>query len=106
VRTLIPRRQSTARDPKSVTLDWRSPTHFAAASSDGVTVYHVRLLRGTWTCTCRGYAARADCCHARAAALPRCFWCDAVENVTVYINHNDNDAELALCSVCYTPKGV
>jgi hypothetical protein len=107
VSTQSPTRQpSKARDPRTVALTWRSATHYAALSSDGVSSYGVRLIHGTWRCTCRGYAARQTCCHALAAAPPRCFWCDAVENVTVYVNRHDNGAELALCAACFAPKGV
>jgi len=98
--------RSTARDPRSVELGYRSPTEYGALSSDGATIYTVRLIHGVWTCQCAGYRARQTCCHALAAGLDRCFWCGATERVTTYINRNDNGAELALCAACFSPKAA
>jgi len=105
--TATPRSQSSkARDPKSVELGYRSPSEYGALSSDGVTIYTVRLVRGGWTCTCKGYAARQTCCHSLAAALPRCYHCTSTEQVSTYVNGWDGGAAMTLCAGCASPAGA
>ncbi|HLZ70002.1 MAG TPA: hypothetical protein VKV26_08865 [Dehalococcoidia bacterium] len=95
-----PRTHSTARDPHTVELGYRSPSEYGALSSDGETVYSVSLVRGGWTCTCKGYAARRTCCHSLAAALPRCYHCGGTSGVRTYTNGWDGGAAITLCAGC------
>lgn len=100
--------KSKARDPKSVELSPRADGSFGALSSDGVTVYSVRLVRGEYRCQCPGFAARERCCHAIAAAHAcTCDWCDVVSaGVRTWRNGSDNDNEISLCPSCFNPQGV
>jgi hypothetical protein len=106
--TATPRKSSKARDPRTVELSARVDGSFGALSSDGVSVYSVRQVRGLWCCQCPGFAARETCCHTLAVSRALvCDWCDSVSAaVTVYLNGSDCGAEIALCSACFSPKGV
>jgi hypothetical protein len=104
----LPRQSSKARDPRTFELSARADGSFGALSSDGVSVYSVRQVRGLWSCTCRGFAARERCCHAAAAAHARtCDWCDTTSaSVRTWRNGSDAGAEISLCTACFNPQGV
>ncbi|HLZ72970.1 MAG TPA: hypothetical protein VKV26_23965 [Dehalococcoidia bacterium] len=93
-----PTSKSTARDPRTVELGYRSPTEYGAPSSDGETVYSVRLVRGTWTCTCKGYVARQTCCHSIAAGLNRCQHCGAADQPLIVIGVHVDSSPLYRCA--------
>jgi len=98
--THAPVKSSKARSPSTVELGYRSPTEYGALSSDGATVYTVRHVAGAWVCQCKGFAARQTCCHALAAALPRCYWCEATGDVHLYRNPYEPETPLTLCTRC------
>jgi hypothetical protein len=91
-------RPSKARDPRSVELGYRSPTEYGALSSNGVDVYTVRLVHGTWTCTCRGFSSRQHCCHAIAASGDYCNHCGATSEPLIVIGQHADGSPLYRCA--------
>lgn len=71
-----PSRKSTAGYQKKVELSARADGTYGALSSDGVTIYTLRQVRGVWACTCKGYAARQTCCHSLAVRRATACACD------------------------------
>lgn len=100
-----PRTHSKARDPKSVVLDMRPDGSYGALSSDGSTIYTVKVFPYL-SCTCKGFAARGECCHVKAAQRygRPCDWCNRLGDVTVYANGFDAGREIALCNDCLEGK--
>ncbi len=96
--TATPRSKSKARDPRSVELGYRSPTEYGALSSDGETVYSVRLVRGEWVCQCRGFSHYGRCCHAIAATLDRCNHCGAADQPLIIIGQHADGSPLYRCA--------
>jgi hypothetical protein len=96
---------SKARDPKLVELSQRPDGSYGALSSDGATIYTVRVFP-VLSCQCKGFAARESCCHVLAAQRygRPCDWCNRLGDVVVYANGWDNGAELALCNPCLEGK--
>lgn len=89
------------KDPASAILSPRADGTIAALSSDGYSIYTVRLA--PLSCTCKGFSSRGYCYHSAAALarfVPPCAWCDSREDVSVYWNEWDQ-SELALCAVCF-----
>lgn len=103
--TAIPRApqptRSKARDPRSVILDMRPDGSYGALSSNGVDIYTVHVFPQL-SCTCKGFAARAECCHVKAAQSygRPCDWCNRLGGVIVYRNGFDGGNEIALCNAC------
>ena len=94
------RKSSTGRNPYAVELAPRADGSFGALSSDGDTIYSVRLVAGAWTCQCKGYASRSTCCHTLAAQLPRCWHCGSASDVHLYRNHYEPETPILLCESC------
>jgi hypothetical protein len=71
VRNSFPSRLEKAHELAASGKITRSPTGFYVPSSDGITIYHVRLdERGEPSCTCPDFQRRqAACYHALGCGL-------------------------------------
>src|SRR5262245_39609707 len=96
------RRASSAHSPDSVPIvRYSDGTIYAMSLTQPGVTYRVQLDPAS--CQCAGFAHRGQCCHLAAAQQRfgvECYWCRSTVDVRTYSNHNDDDAEIALCAQC------